>query len=551
VPNIRLPRDRSDSPGDLILHDVQSLVILGPNGSGKSKLGYWIEYNHGIDVHRIAAQRALTFRPDIQPLSSERARVQLLYGNADHAKAKTDVRKKFRWGETPTTKMITDYDLVLQYLFARKAKRDSDVVAMMQKGDPPDAVPPTDIDTLLEIWAQCMPARNLIMNDCSVTASTLNGTSYPATDMSDGERVTIYLIGQALAVKPGSLIIIDEPEVHLHKSILVPMWNALEAKRSDCTFIYITHDIHFARTRAAAHIVLVEDFHGGDRWTWRLLPRDQEVPSQTEVALIGNRQSVLFVEGTYDSLDYALYTILYPNHLVLPRGSCDKVKEGTYALREIPQFHQIDVFGIVDRDLRSDEQVARLGEKGVATVPVAEIENLFCIDEVLTIVAAHLELDPADTVSAVHDFVLRLFAKELDKQVALHAAADIAAQLQELPSSPRDCASLKASLDTLLQSVDVNSVTQSWRDRFAMIIEERDYNSCLRFLNRKSVCRRVARKFGMRDKEYTALVMRLLNGALRKPLSEALVNQLPSFLKPGAVTPTPVEATHEIKKATE
>ena len=39
--------------------------------------------------------------------------------------------------------------------------------------------------------------------------------------MSDGERAIFYFIGEVLCAKENSLIIIDEPENHLHKSILV------------------------------------------------------------------------------------------------------------------------------------------------------------------------------------------------------------------------------------------------------------------------------------------------------------------------------------------
>lgn len=45
---------------------------------------------------------------------------------------------------------------------------------------------------------------------------------YNSSEMSDGERVIFYLIGQCLAVPENGIIVIDEPELHLHKSVQIP-----------------------------------------------------------------------------------------------------------------------------------------------------------------------------------------------------------------------------------------------------------------------------------------------------------------------------------------
>ncbi len=83
------------------------------------------------------------------------------------------------------------------------------------------------------------------MKDAKVTA-TFNSCNYSGTEMSDGERVALYLMAQILCVPSQSIIIIDESEVYLHKSIMNRLWDKLEEYRKDCLFIYITHDIQFA-----------------------------------------------------------------------------------------------------------------------------------------------------------------------------------------------------------------------------------------------------------------------------------------------------------------
>ena len=74
---------------------------------------------------------------------------------------------------------------------------------------------------------------------------------YNAAEMSDGERVIFYLIGECLAAPDDAVIVIDEPEMHLHKSIQSDLWDAIEAERPDCLFVYLTHDVDFAASRAS------------------------------------------------------------------------------------------------------------------------------------------------------------------------------------------------------------------------------------------------------------------------------------------------------------
>ena len=64
--------------------------------------------------------------------------------------------------------------------------------------------------------------------------------------------MALYLMSQALSRPKGKTIIIDEPEIHLHPSIMNRLWTAIENEREDCLFIYITHDTQFAASHTPA-----------------------------------------------------------------------------------------------------------------------------------------------------------------------------------------------------------------------------------------------------------------------------------------------------------
>ena len=65
---------------------------------------------------------------------------------------------------------------------------------------------------------------------------------YSANQMSDGERSVLYLASQVLCVPKNKILIIDEPEIHLHRSIMNRLWKALEKHRQDC-LLFILHMI--------------------------------------------------------------------------------------------------------------------------------------------------------------------------------------------------------------------------------------------------------------------------------------------------------------------
>ncbi|GHV17087.1 hypothetical protein FACS1894169_11730 [Bacteroidia bacterium] len=69
---------------------------------------------------------------------------------------------------------------------------------------------------------------------------------YQPIQMSDGEKVLLFLIAQVLQAPKDGFIVVDEPEMYLHKTILKKLWDRLEKERPDCLFIYLTHDLDFA-----------------------------------------------------------------------------------------------------------------------------------------------------------------------------------------------------------------------------------------------------------------------------------------------------------------
>ena len=168
-----------------------------------------------------------------------------------------------------TTKLIDDYDSVLSAIFARLNKEDRayviDCKDKEKRGETKADVPQMIIDKITSIWNAIYPHRQIILEDAKIKAKTTSSEEYHAKEMSDGERVTIYLLGQCLIAPNDMTIIIDEPEIHLHKSIMYRLWDKIEEFCPNKTFIYITHDLDFAASRKEATKIWVKSYFGNNR----------------------------------------------------------------------------------------------------------------------------------------------------------------------------------------------------------------------------------------------------------------------------------------------
>ena len=292
-----LPNEQGEKQEYITLSN--SVIIIGANGAGKSKLGAWIEQQSFGDVHRIGAQRNLYFNENISLKSYSQAEDLVFYGSDEKDASK---RYRWNWGKSYTTKMMDDFENVLAALIALKNNENDSFVEACKKAEEENRnkpqTPITSIDKLQSIWNSVFPQRKLRLNDSKFYAvlETENGEKiYSANQMSDGERSVLYLAAQVLCVPPNKILIIDEPELHLHRSIMNRLWKALEECRKDCLFLYITHDTEFAALHLSADKIWIQEFDGSN---WILEKIDNDIlPDDLLLDILGSRMDVLFVEG--------------------------------------------------------------------------------------------------------------------------------------------------------------------------------------------------------------------------------------------------------------
>ncbi len=509
---------------------VRNFVIVGANGSGKSHLGAAIENMNPSIVLRISAQRALNIPNSVNIGNYNDSWSYLLYGSTSNQ------NKANKWGwhaGEETIKLVNDYEYVLSAVFSKENEEMKTFTKScrerLEKQEEIKEVPNYITDRIEKIWKDIFPQRQIILDNAKAIAKFEN-KEYEAKFMSDGERVALYLIAQSLLAPSGTYIVVDEPEIHLHRTIMNKLWDKIEETCPEIVFIYITHDLDFASGRKEACKIWVKDFDGVNKWTLQEFPDDEVIPEKIMMEVLGNRKPVLFVEGEKTSYDYMLYRQVYNDRYVIPAHNCVKVIELTRAFNNdnVKSIHNLNVKGIIDRDYLSQREIDAYKQDGIETIGVAEVENLYLLESVVRIVAQHLVLDVDEIVNKVKNFIFSEFEKEYDVQLKELCSRCIAFKLQQfVKPKGNEIQDLREGLNKTVESIDVEKIYYDYKQRIDSILTTRDYSNLLSIFNRKGLHRNVASIFGLTSSGYPNLVLNLLKTDKKEILIQGLKEVLP------------------------
>jgi ABC-type cobalamin/Fe3+-siderophores transport system ATPase subunit len=367
-------------PGDV-------LYMLGANGTGKSSLISRLFSAYQATAKRISAHRQTWFQSntlDMTPRNREN-----LEQNIRTQDAQEHARYYLEYAAERASVAI--YDLVdSDTMLARK------IADLVRAGDIPGAEKGAKTPAPIQVINELMRLSNIpieisLEERQKVVARKNGGSGYSVAELSDGERNAFLIAADVLTAKPGTLVLIDEPERHLHRSIISPLLKQLFDKRKDCVFIVSTHELMLPLdTPKAATLLLRDCEYAGKKvkaWTVDLLEPGAPIDEALKSDLLGSRRKIIFVEGTAKSLDAPLYSLLFPQVSVVPKDGCRDVEHAVRGLRSAEGMHWIAAWGIVDNDQRSPEDIARLRAAGIWALSHYSVESLYYHPSIIARVA--------------------------------------------------------------------------------------------------------------------------------------------------------------------
>jgi hypothetical protein len=501
------------------------LVVIGANGSGKTRFGAWLDAENIALHHRVSAHRSLRFPDRVQPTDFEEAERSLLFGSHENRNS-AHHRQHSRWQNQPAIALLDDFAPLVTMMVSESFAVSDQYRVSMKAVTEYLAPPRTRMDLVKEIWEAVLPDRELVFTGSRIETRNLKDSSlYHAKEMSDGERGIFHLIGEALSVPKDGVFVVDEPELHLHRAIQARLWDAIEAARPDCAFVYITHDLGFAASRKDATKVWLREYTNG-KWDWEEVPESDAFPEALLLEVMGSRRPILFVEGDRSSLDYFIYGKAFPEHTVVPCGSCELVVHSARSFTQMTSLHHNKCGGLVDNDGRSEADIKMLNGLGIAVLNVALIENLFLLESILVIAAEKLGHNPAEAVAKVKERVFTTLNANVVRVISNLTRMEIEAGLRTFGNGGDGAEALTAAYKGACAAIDPAAIYAKWEEEISRVLSERDYPAALRYYKTKGLASEAGSVFGVRFQDQ---VMRWLRGKDSASLVAALRAAIPEI----------------------
>ncbi len=506
---------------DKIGYFSSNVVAIGANGSGKTTLSNKFKnylQNNGVVI---SAQRILLV-PNFNAISNPATTANEL--------KQSQIRDKSNKNEREFNYLQQEFGVVLKNLLSDNISAGNsyrkESLKLASQGLQIKGPTQTNLDVTFEIWNSLIEHRNIHCDDgINITAKSNDGRSYPAIQMSDGEKVMLYLIGQVLQAPPNGFIVVDEPEMYLHKTILKKLWDILEVERNDCLFIYLTHDLDFATSRTTAKKIWIKSFTYPDSWEIKDIPTD-EIPETLLFELLGSRKNILFCEGVKGSIDERVYSILFPELTIMPVGTCFDVINHTKAFNKLQNINT-KAYGLIDSDHHDATRLVKLEEYDIFSFKVAEVENLLLDTEFLKILAKQILIDEVNVELIKTDVI-----KELDKlkeiQVSNYVSTKINYYFTDSDvSKGNDLAQLESNYQQFLDKISINDWYNNRISEINKMIDDLDYDSILVSINNKGIRKIACKHFNISD--FTERSIKLLQSNSEAKL--ALIKYFPEKIK--------------------
>lgn len=401
---------------------AKPLFVVGPNGSGKSGLMLSLYRNNSANSVRISAHRQTWMESNFVPFTPQ-------------DKVSTEANTKAQ--DSQATARYKEWNsqarsgLIIADLIDSENELSRKVRAAVFAGDAAKAakiaasLPPLDV--ISELFAASgIPIKLSIEANNAIVASKREGAPYSIAALSDGERAALLIAGTVLTAPKNSLIIVDEPERHLHASIVRPLLLQLFSKRLDCAFVISTHELSLPVACPESRIVLIRDSRTVsdevNAWDLDILEPGTDIDDATKEAILGARRKMLFIEGKADSLDQPLYELLFPGISIFAKEAAGDVERCVRSIRESSSLVWVQAFGIVDQDQLTTDKKTALENQGVFPLSVYSVEALYYCPAIVRALAerqsAVTGANPDDLFSAATAALLTCVAAHANRLAA-------------------------------------------------------------------------------------------------------------------------------------
>lgn len=396
-------------------------IILGGNGTGKSKIlnklkGHVNSFGFARQLIYVEGGRTMTI-PDSLQLDQRNFNQYRTYQQTENSyksKRQTTISQRIK----DALILLEQKEQEINNTFAKEAHNWD----LFGRKDSFPFKPQAPLERLFDIFNEVFPSISLKFISAQKSLKCYkNGSEYSPSQLSDGEKQIFCLLADIfMLTEPGSLIIVDEPELNLNPGLACRFWDILENELPESIFIYATHCVSFAMRRHVDYVVVLSKTLGSVTTIEDL----SEIPPNDLRELLGaipsilSSSSAIAIEGTENSFDQAFYRwLLSDNDIeVIPIGGCNDVhsvanKTGIWD-KIAPS---VKIVGVIDSDFRNEGELNNFKIGSTHVLKYHEIESYLCNPKLINEVADKLSvLDSIPSESELTEFIIELFESKIN-----------------------------------------------------------------------------------------------------------------------------------------
>ena len=312
---------------------------------------------------------------------------------------------------SPFTNRWSDF---MNYIHQKSAARDKKLADELKR-NPKNGEQiinnfPDPLQKYKDIFAALLPGKELQdinpANPREFYYKENSGNPLPFSSLSSGEQEVVKVVFDVVRKEiRHSVIIVDEPELHLHPTLTFKLIEILKTIGDHTNqFIFLTHSADLISTYySTGDVYFIDATQTGTNQAHKL--SELSHAHNGVVQLIGQNlglfavgKKLIFIEGENSSIDRLTYHMIVqkiiPEAKVIPVGSvANIITLNTMEAQIRHAIFGIDIFMIRDRDGLDDNQINEIEKNGrVRCLKRRHIENYFLDSEILFKVAEKLYL---------------------------------------------------------------------------------------------------------------------------------------------------------------
>jgi ABC-type cobalamin/Fe3+-siderophores transport system ATPase subunit len=285
-------------------------------------------------------------------------------------------------------------------LDAAIARRGRELIAAgggrLEPGEFPDPIRP-----FKDAFRQLLAPKELVDPDPKTQTLffTLDGVKYPVSVLSSGEREVVNIAFDFLLRDPtDSIIVFDEPELHLHPELSYKLLHTLRNAGLRNQFIFVTHSPDII-TASLEHSVVFVGPPKGAGINQAVVVRENDATNEAlrligqSIGIVSLGRRIVLIEGGHTSLDKQTYgailKIRFPKLVLVPSGGRGLIRAFQTVVDEVlmKTLWGVDFFMLCDRDaLPLGKDATGLETKAGGRLRVLRryhLENYFLDEDVL------------------------------------------------------------------------------------------------------------------------------------------------------------------------